>query len=70
MLIKTDGTEIKTILSTFWGCSVELNNTSGINTLTQHPTNLDNYFYTLDGRCVVRPKKGVYIRNGKKVVIK
>lgn len=30
----------------------------------------DNKYYTLDGRCVETPSKGIYIVNGKKVVVK
>jgi hypothetical protein len=31
---------------------------------------MDDNYYTLDGRLVKTPGKGVYIKNGKKVIIK
>lgn len=42
--------------------------TTGI--LNIERTVIDNQYYTLDGRRVAEPKKGLYIINGKKVVIK
>ena len=30
----------------------------------------DNFYYNMQGMRVLRPSKGLYIRNGKKVVIK
>ncbi len=33
-------------------------------------TPMDGNYYDLSGRCVVKPTKGVYIVNGKKVLIK
>lgn len=45
--------------------------TAGIGaTLIDKSEMTNNRYYTLDGRCVEHPTKGVYIVNGKKVVIK
>ena len=30
----------------------------------------DNFYYNMQGMRVLRPSKGLYIRNGKKVVVK
>lgn len=45
--------------------------TTGIHGVaTEHKTSTDDYYYTLQGQRVVRPAQGVYIHQGKKVVIK
>jgi hypothetical protein len=43
---------------------------SGICTVHSTPNSQSSLFYTLDGRRVENPTKGIYIMNGKKVVIK
>ena len=50
-------------LSIDWG-----EGTTGIQNIER--TVIDNQYYTLDGRRVVEPTKGLYILNGKKVVVK
>ena len=42
--------------------------TTGIN--VQSSIQSDNAYYTLQGQRVAKPGKGLYIHNGKKVVIK
>ena len=51
---------------------VDLNSTTGISPVTRHPSSLTDAWYTLDGRKLSgKPtRKGIYIFNGKKVVIK
>ena len=45
--------------------------TTGIeNVNTSTHTSKDNYFFDLSGRQIANPQRGVYIKNGKKVVIK
>ena len=45
--------------------------TTGISTLNvERGTLNDNSYYMLDGRRVAQPTKGLYIVNGKKVIIK
>lgn len=44
--------------------------TTGINTVTANPTQADNIIYDLMGRKVLNPSKGIYIKNGKKIVIR
>ena len=44
---------------------------TGINSLTTDPSSMvDGYWYDLSGRRVENPVKGVYIHNGKKIVVK
>lgn len=53
------------------GIKVTVSNASGIATLNLQPSTLD-YYYTLDGqRLSGKPtQKGVYIKNGKKIIIR
>lgn len=44
--------------------------TTGIQTIEHSPLNIDHPIYDLQGRRVAQPTKGLYIVNGKKVVIK
>ena len=44
-------------------------NTTGIKAIDNSQLTIDNY-YDLQGRKVVQPAKGLYIKNGKKVVLK
>lgn len=43
-------------------------NTTGIDTVTTNTT--DGAYYTIDGRRVENPQSGLYIHNGKKVIVK
>lgn len=45
------------------------NNTTGINSVRDQ-TNNDDAIYTLNGVRVSRPTKGIYIKNGKKYIVK
>ena len=45
------------------------NATSGIHDITLSPQSANQHF-SIDGRRVVKPSKGIYIQNGHKVVIK
>lgn len=59
------------MLNAFWGCSVELNvSTSSVPAIHSADSPTDDAVYSLDGRRVSHPKKGVYIRQGKKYVIR
>ena len=42
---------------------------TGINTIDHSPLTIDHY-YDLQGRSVEKPAKGIYLKNGKKVVVK
>lgn len=45
------------------------NEATGINTIDYSPLTIDHY-YDLQGRSVENPAKGIYLKNGKKVIIK
>ena len=72
-LIKNDDTEEKTEISVFWGCSITTQprdfDGSGI-LRPRIPTETDDAIYNLSGQRVVSPRKGFYIRNGKKHIIR
>jgi len=45
--------------------------TAGINSITSNDDNEDNgSIYSLDGRVIISPRPGIYVRNGKKIVIR
>lgn len=46
------------------------NETTGISQLKNHVSNTDAAYYTLQGVKVAKPVKGIYIHQGKKVIVK
>ena len=69
-LIKADGTEQSTMLNKFWGCTVSLNSTStDIPTIKANANSFNQGIYNLQGQKVTEMKRGIYIRNGKKIVV-
>ena len=48
--------------------TLSLNNTTGINSIRSTTTEVDAY-YTLNGQRVENPSKGIYIKNGKKIIL-
>ena len=44
--------------------------TTAIQNVTTHPATTDDAWYTLQGVRVAQPTRGLYIHNGKKVVVK
>ena len=50
--------------------SGEVNGIGRLNIATGEATFGDGAWYSLDGRRVQTPTKGVYVKNGRKVVIK
>lgn len=52
--------------SLYWGKK----ETTGISTIKVNPTAANNVYYNLSGQKVSKPSKGLYICNGKKVIIK
>ena len=42
----------------------------GINAVSSAAANMDGEWYSLDGRRVAQPAKGIYVKNGRKVAIK
>ena len=73
-LIKADDSEQSCDISVFWGCTIT-------SEATPKPTAIkrvlidksdaaDNAIYNLNGQRITNPQKGIFIQNGKKVVIK
>ena len=55
---------------TGWTVRIEKGNTTGIDAIEHGTLNIEHSVYDLQGRRVSKPTKGLYIVNGKKVVIK
>ena len=70
-LIKKDGTEEPGAISVGWGCTLttEASPTSSVQNLRYSPEQTD-IIYNLSGQRVTNPRKGLYIANGKKFIIK
>jgi len=69
-LVKKDGTVVKQRVSPFWGCTVEETFTSSVQVLPLAVAAADAPCYDLMGRRVLSPVRGLYIRNGRKVLIR
>lgn len=64
-----DATKDTKLAIIFEGCNDY--ETNGINGITvQENKSADDYYYNLQGIRVAKPNKGIYIHNGKKVIIK
>ncbi len=69
-LIKADGTEVDGSVAVGWGCTLSTEAvTSGIRAVVNTSAG-DDAIYNLNGQRVSTPKKGIYIKNGKKYVNK
>ena len=72
-LIKTDGSEVSGAISVGWGCSVTSESSpkpTAIQRIHANQSVTDNTIYNLHGQRMQNPQKGIYIRNGKKYVMK
>jgi hypothetical protein len=72
-LIKADGTEEPASVTAAWGCTVTAKSTpkpTGIHATKYVKSESDGTIYNLQGQRVENPKKGIFIQNGKKIVIK
>ena len=69
-LIKNDGTEEKNEISGFWGCSITTQPRTTAILSPRIPAETDDAIYNLSGQRVVSPRKGFYIQNGKKHIIR
>ena len=70
-LIKADGTEEPASVTAAWGCTVTAKSTpkpTGIHAIQLIKTEADGAIYNLQGQRVDNPKKGIFIKAGKKVV--
>ena len=71
-LIKADDTEVNVIISSAWGCKVS-SETKPKTTYVKsviHNVEENDAIYNLSGQQVTNPQKGIFIRNGKKFVVK
>ena len=72
-LIKANGTEEATSMYPFWGCTVEAHSTkkpTGIDMAAADNGTADDVYFTLSGQRTSKPGKGLYLHNGRKMVIK
>ena len=70
-LVKKDGSKEIAEPSVFWGCTMsDIEVVTGIQNVTYKPVGNDGVVYNLSGQRVVSPTRGLYIRNGKKFIIK
>ena len=70
-LIKADDTEESLSATAAWGCTVEAKSTpkpTGIHAIKYVKSEDDGPIYNLQGQRVDNPKKGIFIKAGKKVV--
>ncbi|MBE6265754.1 MAG: glycoside hydrolase family 5 protein [Prevotella ruminicola] len=70
-LIKADDTEETLSASAAWGCTVEAKSSpkpTGIHAIKYVKSEDDGAIYNLQGQRVDNPKKGIFIKAGKKVV--
>ena len=71
-LIKADDSEVNIIISSAWGCTVTSETkpkTTNIKGVINHQDENDA-IYNLNGQRISNPRKGIYIQNGKKYVMK
>ena len=70
-LIKADGTEEPASIAVAWGCSLKKESSpTSIRSIQTATSKSDGAFYNLHGQRMQNPQKGIYIRNGKKYVMK
>nr|ACA61132.1 cellulase [uncultured microorganism] len=70
-LIKADGTESALAISKAWGCEVSTESspkTSGIRNVQLNKREASDAIYNLQGQRIAKPRKGLYIQNGKKLM--
>ena len=70
-LIKKDGTEVPGTITVAWGCTLttESSPITSVQGIRYSPEQT-NKIYNLSGQQVTNPRRGIYIVNGKKVVIR
>ena len=71
VLIKADDSEIVSTVTKAWGCEVSSESTpTGIQTIKVFASETDGAIYNLSGQRVSSPSKGIYIQNGKKIILR
>ena len=72
-LIKTDGTEVSGAISVGWGCELTSESTpktTAIQHIQVSESDTDDAIYNLQGQRVSNPRKGIFIKNGKKYIVR
>ena len=70
-LIKADGSESSLTVTKAWGCEVSTESTpktSGIRNVQFNKREASDAIYILQGQRISKPRKGLYIQNGKKLM--
>ena len=70
-LIKADGSESSLTVTKAWGCEVSTESTpktSGIRNVQFNKREASDAIYNLQGQRIAKPRKGLYIQNGKKLI--
>ena len=73
VLIKSDDTEVELAPTVAWGCSMTTESTpkpTAVQSVKAIASETDGAIYNLSGQRVSSPSKGIYIQNGKKIIIK
>ena len=71
VLIKADDSEIVSTVTKAWGCEVSSESTpTGIQSIKVFASETDGAIYYLSGQRVSSPSKGIYIQNGKKIILR
>jgi len=73
VLIKSDDTEVELAPTVAWGCAMTTESTpkpTAVQSVKAIASETDGAIYNLSGQRVSSPSKGIYIQNGKKIIIK
>ena len=71
VLIKADDSETVSTVTKAWGCEVSSESTpTGIQSIKAFASEKDSAIYNLSGQRVSSPSKGIYIQNGKKIILR
>ena len=71
VLIKADDSETVSTVTKAWGCEVSSESTpTGIQSIKVFASEKDSAIYNLSGQRVSSPSKGIYIQNGKKIILR
>ena len=71
VLIKADDSETVSTVTKAWGCEVSSESTpTGIQSINAFASEKDGAIYNLSGQRVSSPSKGIYIQNGKKIILR
>ena len=71
VLIKADDSETVSTVTKAWGCEVSSESTpTGIQSIKVFASETDGAIYNLSGQRVSSPSKGIYIQNGKKIILR